>query len=202
MTVARQAEALLAIVEADRAAKCGAILDAARAQAAALVADAHAAARARMRAAFAEERELVAARIAAAQANLETRRRIARQQRAAALLAAAWEKLPAALLARWRDPHARRAWAATVAEDARRVLPRSAWTIAHAPGWPEAERAAFAGELSAANGIDASFVEDPAVRAGLRIAADHNVVDGTQEGLLADRAEIGARLLALLGDSE
>lgn len=201
MTPTRQAEALLAIVEADRAAKRGAILDAARAQAAALVADAHAAARARMRAAFAEERDLVATRIAAARANLETRRRIARQQRAAALLAAAWEKLPAMLLTRWRDADARRAWAASVAEDARRVLPRTAWTITHASGWPEAERAAFAGGL-AANGIVASFVEDPAVRAGLRIAADHNVVDGTQAGLLADRAEIGARLLALLGDSE
>ncbi len=47
-----------------------------------------------------------------------------------------------------------------------------------------------------------SFVEDPGVRCGLRIAADHNVVDGTLEGLLADRAEIGARLLDLLGDSE
>ena len=36
---------------------------------------------------------------------------------------------------------------------------------------------------------------DPRIRAGLRIAAGGNVVDGTLDGLLADREEIGARLL-------
>jgi hypothetical protein len=200
MTLTRKTEALLAIVEADRAKKCAAIMDAARTEAAALVADAHAAARARMRAAFAEERELVATRIAAAEANLETRRRIARQQRAAALLAASWEKLPTALEARWRDAGARRAWAASMAADARRVLPRGAWRITHAPGWQATERDEFAADLLTAHGVAASFAEDAAVRCGLKIAADHNVVDATQDGLLADRAEIGAQLLALLAD--
>ncbi len=200
MTLARKTDALLTIVEADRAGKCGTIMEAARTEAAALVADAHAAARARIRAAFAEERELVATRIAAAQANLETRRRIARQQRAAALLAAAWERLPAALAARWRDPGARRAWAVSVAADAQRVLPHRAWRITHAPDWPATERDVFAAELLTAHGIAASFDEDPTARCGLKIAADHNVVDGTQDGLLADRAEIGAQLLALLAE--
>jgi hypothetical protein len=201
MTVARQEEALLALVEADRDRRCGAILDAARAQAAALAAESHAAARARMRAAFAEERERVAARVAAAKANLETRRRIAQQQRAAALLAAAWQRLPAALAARWREDDARRAWVRCMAEDARRALPRSAWTVVHAPGLPAAERAALAAELRAGHGVEISFVEDPSLRAGLRIAADGNAVDGTAGGLVADRAEVGSHLLALLADA-
>ena len=39
------------------------------------------------------------------------------------------------------------------------------------------------------------FEADPRLRAGLRISADGNVVDGTLDGLLADRADIGAQLL-------
>ncbi len=202
MTTESKTAALLALVEADRAGKCSAIIAAARAEADAVVAQAHAAARTRMRTAFAEERERVAARIAAALANLETRRRIARQQRAAALLAAAWERLPAALSARWHDARGRRGWADSVVAGAQRALPHSRWQITHAPGWPVAERDTLAEELRATLGAAVSFIEDPRVGCGLRIAADHNVVDGTQEGLLADRAEIGAQLLALLGDAE
>jgi 4-diphosphocytidyl-2C-methyl-D-erythritol kinase len=44
--------------------------------------------------------------------------------------------------------------------------------------------------------------EDASVRRGLKIAADHNVVDGTQAGLLAERAELGAQVLALLAEEE
>ena len=202
MTTERRAEALLALVEGDRAARCTAIMEAARREAATITADAHAAARVRMRTAFTDERERVAARVGAALANLETRRRIARQQRAAALLASAWERLPAALLARWNDAHDRRAWVDGVATGARGALPHVAWEVTHAPGWPPAERAAFAAAERAAHGTAVSFVEDPRVRCGLRVAADHNVVDGTLGGLLADRAEIGARLLDVLGDPE
>jgi len=202
MTTERRADALLALVEADRAARCAAIMEAARTEAATIAADAHAAARMRMRTAFTDERERVAARVAAALANLETRRRIARQQRAAALLAAAWERLPNALVARWSDAHGRRAWVDGVAASARSALPHAAWEVTHAPGWTPAERDAFAAAERAAHGTTVSFVEDPRVRCGLRIAADHNVVDGTQAGLLADRAEIGARLLDVLGESE
>jgi hypothetical protein len=202
MTADGKTAALLALVEAYRAGKCGAILAAARAEADAIVAQAHSAARTRMRTAFAEERERVATRVAAALANLETRRRIARQQRSAALLAAAWERLPAALFARWHDARDRRRWVNGVVGAAQRALPHAAWQVTHASGWPVDERDALAAELRAAPGVAVSFIEDPCVRCGLRIAAGHNVVDATQEGLLADRADIGARLLDLLGDAE
>ena len=203
MTTESKTAALLALVEADRAAKCGAILDAARAEANAIAAEANAAARTRMRTAFAEERERVAARIAAADANLETRRRIARQQRAAALLAAAWERLPAALFARWHDARGRRAWAESVAADARQAL--LAHRLAgHARAGLARGRARRVGRgVARRSGNQQS--RSSRIRAcacGLRIAADHNVVDGTQEGLLADRADIGAQLLDLLGDAK
>lgn len=65
MSAERQAAALLALVEADRARQCDAIDAEARSRADAIVREAHAAARARMRAAFAEERGRMEARVAA-----------------------------------------------------------------------------------------------------------------------------------------
>ncbi len=84
---------------------------------------------------------------------------------------------------------------------ARATLPTSAWRIAHAPDWPAPERDALGRELAATLGTSPVFVPDPRIRAGLKIAANGNIVDGTLEGLLADRAEIGASLLHLLEDA-
>lgn len=198
MNVDAQAEALLALVEDDRARKCGAIEREARSAADAIVREAHAAARARVRAAFGEERTRAAARVAAAHANLDTRRRAAAHALAASLLDAAWTRLPAAMDARWRDPAARAAWVRGAVADARARLPHGEWRIVHAPGWPASEREAIAAELSRSAGATARFVEDASLGSGLSIAAGGNVVDGTRAGLLADRDEVGALLLDAL----
>ncbi len=73
-----------------------------------------------------------------------------------------------------------------------------AWRVIHGPGWPDSERDALRAELAAATRTECEFVDDARIRAGLRITANGNVVDGTLDGLLTDRAEIGARLLHLL----
>jgi len=198
MSLDRQTQALLALVDADRAGKCDALLSEAREQAAALLAQAHTAARQRMREAFREERERRDERVAAARANLQTRRRLALQQRAAALLAAGWQRLPAELTRRWREPETRRAWAAGAIAGARELLPHAAWRITHAPDWPATERDELAVELIRALGAAPAFVADANIGAGLKIAATGSVIDSTLAGLLADRAEIGAKLLHLL----
>jgi hypothetical protein len=207
MPIDRQTQALLALVEADRERKCEAILAEARSRADALLAEAHADARRRMRDMFREERERRDERVAAARANLQTRRRLALQRRAAALLAEGWRKLPAELVRRWREPATRAAWVAAVVANARDLLPNAAWTITHAADWPEPERAALARELAAALGAPPAFIADPAVAAGLKVAAQGNVIDSTLAGITADRAAIGGELLRLLegaptGESE
>ena len=195
MSVARETQALLALVEADRVRRCDAILGEARGRAAALLDAAHADARRQMRAAFREERARRVERVAAARANLQTRQRLGEQQRATAFLAAGWQRLHEELLRRWREPAARHAWVANVAADARKLLPRAAWRTTHAPDWAAAERDELATELTRALAIAPSSNADAAIGAGLKIASLGNVIDGTIEGLLADRAEIGARLL-------
>jgi hypothetical protein len=198
MTIERREQTLLALVESDRARRCDAIRNEARARAAAVLREAHATARLRMRAAFSEERERRAARVAAAAANLQTRQRLAQQQRAAALLATGLQALPGVLAARWRDSEARRAWIAHAIAMARAALPRQGWRIVHPADWPAQEQAQLARELDAALAAAPEFVVEPTLRAGLRIVADGNVVDATDDGLLADRGEVGAQLLDLI----
>jgi len=198
MNLERQQQALLDLVAADRREKCDAILVAAQDRSVAVLRQAHAEARLRMRKAFQDERLRRDARVDAARANLETRRRLADQQRASTLLAAGWKRLPEALLLRWQTPASRCLWVAAVVAAARASLPATAWHVLHAPGWPAAERDAIRAELAVARGGECCVDEDARIHAGLRIAANGNVVDGTVDGLLTDRAEIGSRLLQLL----
>jgi hypothetical protein len=198
MTLDARTQALLDLVEADRERRCREILDTARRRAAMTVQQAHEEARTRMHIAFTEERARTGARIASAQANLQTRRRLDLQQRTAALLAAGWRMLPDALLRRWADPGHRAAWIAGVVAAARAALPRGRWRISHPADWPAAEREALAAALTGELGTAPEMIAASAIRAGLRIAADGNVVDGTQEGLTSDRDETGARLLHFL----
>jgi regulator of protease activity HflC (stomatin/prohibitin superfamily) len=200
MSVDDQTRALLDLVETERKRKCDAILADARGRSAVILQQAHADARKRMRESFVEERLRRDVRIGAAQANLQTRRRLADQQRAAALLSAGRTRLPDELLRRWQAPDARRVWVAAVVGDARKSLPAGPWRIAHAPDWPAAERIAGRAEFAAVPATECVFDPDPRIRAGLKISARGCIVDGTLDGLLSDRAEIGSRLLQLLNE--
>jgi hypothetical protein len=190
--------ALLELIENDRARQCGQILGEAHGRATATRGEAHVQARARMHQAFAELRQHRHERIAAAQARLATHRRLHEQQRTMALLQLAWQQLPDALHSLWRQGAAREAWVAQVLTSAQSRLPRGAWRIVHAPDWPAAERDAVAQRLLAESGIAPRFEADAAIDAGLKIVSDGNVIDGTRDGLLADRSELEARLLRQL----
>jgi hypothetical protein len=195
MNAEERARALLALVDEFRDAKSREVLDAASAEARGLVAQALRLARARAHEAIVEERKRYAAAIAAAEARLHTRRRLAHQEREAAMLLEGWRRLPAALTAAWRGPAGRRRWAETHLGRAAATLPRTDWEIVHAPGWTEDERQAAAAWLAAHGGPDLAFTADAALAAGFRVQAGHNTLDATLEGLLADRKAIEGRLL-------
>lgn len=195
MSVELQTRALLDLVEADRARQCTQILGEATARAKALRTQAQAEAGGRMRQAFESQRHLSRQRLAAAQAQLATSRRLHAQQRTASLLHLAWQQLPAALQTRWQQADARAAWVAGVLASAQARLPRGPWRIVHAPDWPQAEQQALAPTLAAANGAAPVFEADAGIAAGLKIAINGNVIDGTLSGLLGDRAMVDARLL-------
>ncbi|WP_298828258.1 hypothetical protein [uncultured Piscinibacter sp.] len=194
--------ALLALIEADRAQQCATLLGEAQRRAAALRRQAAAEARARLREVFAEQRQRRREQIAAAQARLATRRRLHEHRRVAALLRLAWETLPDRLRSLWQQGDSRAAWADRVATAALAQLPHGAWRIVHAPDWTAAEQQALAQRIAGAAGAAPRFEADAAIVAGLKVMADGNVVDGSLDGLLADRAELEARLLHLLEASQ
>lgn len=195
MTIQRRTQALLDLVEDDRNVQCERILNEARSIATALLAQAHADVRVRMREAFAEERERSRERVAAAQATYQTRRRLHEQRRATKMLALGWQRLPAALLARWNDPASRQTWVDAILTMAQHVLPRSSWRIAHGPDWPIAEQQNVSARVAAALDLAPTLVAETEIHAGLKITAGGNVVDGTLAGLLDDSVEVGAQLL-------
>lgn len=194
MTLQSRTQALLDLVEADRVRRCTAILDEARARAAATVTAAHAEARERVRMAFEEERHRLASALAAAEARLATHRRLREQRLAAAFLKAGLQSLPDALRERWQRRDERAKWIGRAVAEARRALPSGDWNIAHAPPLPDDERAALTASLAQGSTVP-HFAVDESLRAGLAISAGGNVVDGTLAGLVADRAEVGAKLL-------
>ena len=194
-------QALIEIVEADRRGRVSAILREATEAAAALLRDAHRQARSRVRAAFAEERRLRDERVHAARANLQTRRRLTSQRRATALLAEAWQALPDALAARWRDPDTRRRWIAHVVAQARPVLADGRWVVELPASSPEEDRARVRQRVEG-HGVEIVVQPNAAIRAGLRIGGLGTVVDGTLDELLRDRAANGARLLARIEPDE
>ncbi len=198
MTLEQRTQGLLDLVESERRARSDAIVGEARSRAFALVAQAHAGARARMREAYAEERQRAQARVAAALANLQTRRRLHEQQRSAALLALAWQRLPEALRSRWRDAGLRQLWVDAAVAEARRLLPPGPWRVVHATDWPACEQQAFVARLARDPGVSPELVADSGIDAGLRIVAGGNVVDATLAGLVVDRDEIAAKLLRQL----
>lgn len=196
MTLDTRSLALLDLVEQDRVAQCNTVIGQAQAQAATLLAQARADARMRVREAFAAERQRAQARIAAARATLQTERRLHAQRQAAAWLARAWQQLPQALRARWHDDAARQHWVTATIDQAQRLLPPGRWRIVHGGHWPEAERQALAERSQRDGGTQLSFELDASIDAGLRVVSGGNRLDATLAGLLADRDEIGAQLLA------
>ena len=190
--------ALLELIESDRARQCAQVLGEAHGRAAATRAQAHAQARARRHQAFAELRQHRHEQIAAALARLATHRRLHEQQRTTALLQLAWQQLPDLLRSLWRQGAARAAWVDQVLTSAQARLPRGAWRIVHASDWPAAERDAVTQRLVAESAVAPRFEADAAIDAGLKIVSEGNVIDGTRDGLLADRSELEARLLRQL----
>ncbi len=188
-----EVETFLGIVERDRAARCELILRDARERAAALLAEARRDARHRVSTAVADDRARGRRRIEAARAELMTRERQLGQDVATKLLARGWEQLRAALLARWQQPQGRALWVEALLADAARLLPHGSWRIQYPPGL--SELAPLGRTAAEASGAAPELEPDPDIAAGLRVHIAGATLDGTLEGVLADRRRVEGRLL-------
>ncbi len=120
----------------------------------------------------------------------------ARQQRAAALLADGWQRLPEVLRARWGRRRARGVGRRRRRRGARACCRRTAWRITHGAGLAGRRARGARGELprrlGAARGVRR---RRGAARRAARSPRAATSSTARSTASLADRAEIGARLL-------
>ena len=197
MNLEQREQDLLKLVADYREQECGRILAEAEQSARDLLRQTFARERAGLHQGILVERARAHSLIRAAAAERTTRARRRGERSDAALVAAAWPRLVAALKARWANAETRARWVDHALSEAERRLPCGAWLVRYAQGWPEDERETARGRIEALCGAGARFQADVHVSAGLLIAADGAELDLTLEGLLRDRRRVEARLLAL-----
>ena len=205
MNLQQRTEALLALVEQYRAARCARLLAPAQAQAEAVERGARTETRRRVHTTVTEERQRLAREVTAALARLATERRAFAQRRAKLLLDAGWAALRSALKTRWTDATTRRLWIVSHLARALAALPHDGdvrWRIHVPAGLPNDERAALLATLAASGVTRATCDDDASIDAGLRVVAGANVLDASLDGLLADRATLEGRLLHAVAPDE
>jgi hypothetical protein len=191
---------MLKLVEQHRLRRCREVLADAQVQAQALLRDAQHTARARMHAHIQMLKQERRQALALAAAELETTRRQYHNRCDYALIEAGMCQLEAALLARWQDGTGRRDWIEGLVQNALTRLPRESWKICHAPRWPQNEQRELGARLAPLLAGEPTFQAEAGIRAGLRVQSGTALLDGTLEGVLADRGAIEAQLLAELSD--
>ena len=112
------------------------------------------------------------------------------------LIKEGWSPLQAALRRRWADPASRRLWCDALVAEALERLGPDAWQVEHPAGWDPAELGEPIGDATGRTSHRPAFVGRDELHAGLRIRAGRACIDGTIDGLLADRTDIEGRLLA------
>ena len=195
MKLTPQALELLKVAQDYRADQCQALFASAASRSRTLLKQAQRAARSELCAKLSQERERLAAEFAASEAKLVTQRRLREQRRVAGVLRRAWPGLVQALQERWATPSGRTAWVVQQLATARQPFPPEGWVIQHPANWPATELEQANQWLRAHGVADARFEHDPRLAAGIRIVCGLNLLDASQDGLLADRTQIEGRLL-------
>jgi len=196
MNTEERERALLKLLEEERDKACRQLLAEAAKRAGTIKREAYHRERGLLHQRIDAERHRARDLLRAASAERSTAERRRGEQADAGLIAAAWPRLRAHLMDRWASGDGRVQWVSAALAQARGALPPTDWTIRHARGWPESERAAALADL-ARHGIPAPALRaDATLSAGLVIAAPGGELDMSLEGLLEDRARVAARLLA------
>lgn len=198
MNLEEREAALLKLVDHYREQECRRILEAARSEASELLRQAYRRERAHLHERVMAQRSRAQSRVQAARAERATRERSLGERTNHDLLDAAWPRLRAQLLACWRDANCRLRWVTGYLRQAVGVLPHGQWTIRHAVEWNASERRDLSAELEQRIGQVPRFQSDGSVEAGVVIECTGAVLDASLSGVMRDRAQLEARLLALL----
>ncbi len=153
----------------------------------------------RVRSAVRTQRERRRLALEAANAELATEVRLVEQQVRRRWLDCAWPRLLGILDAEWKQFEQRQRWMREIVQGALEYLEtKEAWRVEHPAGLEPAELEALTHSIAERTSAAPELVPARTIRAGLRIHAGGATVDGTLDGLLADRDSIEGRLLAEL----
>ena len=114
----------------------------------------------------------------------------------AALLSDGWPALVSELQRRWSNEQARGSWSRMLTDEALAVFGRTEWIVEHPADWTGTDNDRLGRSLAALGVPPASLIPDDTISAGLRIRHGTACLDGTIDGILADRTRVEGRLLA------
>lgn len=190
-----QVDSLLDELKRQEARRCQEILTAAERAARDLTAATRHELRRKRRQAVADERQRRRHALLEAASRIETRAQSSAHARYKKVLDTAWPRLLAALEDRWRQPDSRWAWCEMLVDEAAASLGRSSWTVEHPPDWNAGDESRLLAASDDRAVAAPTFVGDPCIRAGVRIRVEDACLDGTLDGLLADRRAVEAQIL-------
>lgn len=195
--VGAQLQRLLEIVESYQQEQCHQFREQAEQQSRQIIQHAYRNARARLRNHILEDRHYLEQELSATRAKRHTFNMQLKHQASQEFLEDSWQLLTSRLIQRWENPKQRGDWIKSVIDNALRSLAGSDWQVSHGDLFSEADKQQIV-QLLAGNEAEIKiiFSKVPDVRAGILVTSDSASVDGSVDGLLADRVRIEAKILA------
>lgn len=192
----RQVHRLRDALRRQQEARCREIVANAERQSKQAVRDARAKLFERRRQALREERQHRAHELLIAKSRIETQERRRAFAQHEKVLQAAWPLLVATLEKQWADDVQRCAWCDMVVSEASGALMGTDWIVEHPVGLEKKDRDAISRRLEQLQCAPTRFVACDDITSGIRVRAASTCVDGTAEGLLGNRHDVEALLLA------
>ncbi|MDH5172979.1 MAG: hypothetical protein OEW92_11210 [Gammaproteobacteria bacterium] len=195
-----QVQRLLDIVETWRKEQCDALADEAQQESRRVIRQAYQSARKNLHEDIQLTRRQISDTLAAARARQHTLMMQQRHKAASGFLETCWNSLADKLHARWRQPESRRQWITKIVSTATALVPATEWLIEHPQDWSSDEQQQLGRQIEARVGGQARFAAVPEITAGIRISTEGAVIDGSLQGLMADRNAIDSVTLAKCPD--
>ena len=191
-----QVQRLLEIVHAYQQDQCDALLKQAQQESQVIVSQAYQIARRNIHRDLQLTRQHIRDTMAAARAKQHTLMMQQSHSAASSFLEQCWQTLQSGLQDRWQQPEYRRQWVAKILATAKAVLPAGGWLIEHPADFSAEEQQQLLEQARTPAGAEPEVSSVPDLAAGIRISAEGATVDGSLRGLLSDRTELEALLLA------
>ncbi|WP_455366238.1 hypothetical protein [Kaarinaea lacus] len=191
-----QVQRLLEIVKEYQQQKCDELLDHAHKRSREIIRQAFHNARLRLHHDIQDSRRNMQDELSATRAKQHTFLMQQKHREDQEFLNQAWNILADKLQERWQDSQLRQLWVQNIILTSLKMLPGENWQVACPADWPRIEQDEFIKAVSGSGKRQISFNSSADIVAGIRVSADAAMVDGTLQGLMADRGRIESDMLA------